>query len=102
MSAPLIIGGGPAGAAAAITLAQAGRPVTLIERNTGAHHKVCGDFLSADTVRLIGELGVDLEPLGPAPISRVRVVHGAAEASAALPFPAVGLSRMALDEAGVA
>jgi flavin-dependent dehydrogenase len=99
VSTPLIIGGGPAGAAAAISLAQAGRPVTLIERHARAHHKVCGDFLSAHAVRLIGELGVDLAPLGPAPIMRVRLVHGAVEASARLPFPALGLSRMALDEA---
>lgn len=99
MRAPLIIGGGPAGAAAAISLARAGRPVTLIERHAGAHHKVCGDFLSADAMRLVGELGVDLAPLGPAPIARVQLVHGAAEASAPLPFLAVGLSRMALDEA---
>ena len=99
MSAPLIIGGGPAGAAVAISLARAGRPVTLIERHAGAHHKVCGDFLSAGAVRMIGELGVDLAPLGPAQIARVRIVHGAAEASGALPFPALGVSRMALDEA---
>ncbi len=99
MPAPLIIGGGPAGAAVAISLARAGRPVTLIERNAAPHHKVCGDFLSAHAVRMIEELGVDLAPLAPAPIARVRLVHGTAEASAALPFPAVGLSRMALDEA---
>jgi len=97
--APLIIGGGPAGAAVAISLAQAGRPVTLIERHAGAHHKVCGDFLSAEAVRMIGELGVDLAALGPARIARVRIVRGAAVASGALPFPALGVSRMALDEA---
>ena len=99
VSAPLIIGGGPAGAAVAISLAQAGRPVTLIERHAGAHHKVCGDFLSAEAVRMVGELGVDLALLGAAPIARVRVVHGAAEALGALPFVALGVSRMALDEA---
>ncbi len=99
MRAPLIIGGGPAGAAVAISLARAGRAVTLIERSAGAHHKVCGDFLSADAVRMIDALGVDLASLAPAPIARVRLVHGAREALAVLPFPAVGLSRMALDEA---
>jgi menaquinone-9 beta-reductase len=99
VSDPLIIGGGPAGAAVAISLAQAGRPVTLIERSAHAHHKVCGDFLSADAVRFIGELGVDLAALAPAPIMRVRLLHGTAMASVALPFAALGLSRMALDEA---
>ena len=96
---PLIIGGGPAGAAVAISLARAGRAVTLIERSAGAHHKVCGDFLSAEAVRMVAELGVDLAPLGPARIGRVRVVHGDAAASALLPFLAFGLSRLALDEA---
>ena len=38
----LVIGGGPAGAMAAVRLAQAGREVALVEKEAGAHHKVCG------------------------------------------------------------
>ena len=44
-------------------------------------------------------LGVDLARFAPAAITRVRLVHGRADAVAALPFPALGLSREVLDEA---
>ena len=54
---PVIIGGGPAGATAAILLARAGRAVTLIERNAGPTDKVCGDFLSAEAIEAIAGSG---------------------------------------------
>jgi flavin-dependent dehydrogenase len=99
---PLIIGGGPAGAAAAIRLALAGNPPTLIERSAGPHHKVCGDFLSADAIAALAALGVDLARFVPACIKRIRLVHGERVASVALPFSAFGLSRQVLDEAVLA
>jgi flavin-dependent dehydrogenase len=96
---PVIIGGGPAGCAAAITLARAGRRPLLIERNAAAVHKVCGDFLSAETIEMARALGCDPAGLGAVPIGRVRLVHGRREAEAALPFPARSLSRRTLDRA---
>jgi menaquinone-9 beta-reductase len=48
MSEAIVVGGGLAGAAFAITLARQGRPVIVLEKTTGAHHKVCGEFLSAE------------------------------------------------------
>ncbi len=99
MPGPVIIGGGPAGATAAIVLARAGRAVTLIERNAGPADKVCGDFLSAEAIEAIAALGVDLPALAPSPITAVRLVHGKRTATARLPFAALGLTRRALDEA---
>jgi flavin-dependent dehydrogenase len=99
MSAPVIIGGGPAGAAAATLLARAGRAVTLIERTTTATHKVCGDFLSAEAIAAVTALGLDLRPLAPAPITTLRLLHGTNVATTRLPFPALGLTRRVLDEA---
>lgn len=96
---PLIIGAGPAGCAAAITLARAGHQPDLIERTTGPTDKVCGDFLSSDTIQRLRALGVDPAALGGAPIGRVRLIHGERVAEAALPFPAMGLSRRILDDA---
>ena len=93
-----IIGGGPAGAAAAITLCRAGHRPTLIERASGPVHKVCGDFLSAETVQQALVLGCDPARLGAVPIDRVRLIHGNREAEAALPFPALSLSRRVLDQ----
>ena len=94
----MIVGGGPAGAAAAILLARAGRSVTLIERHAGPADKVCGDFLSAEAIDAVTALGVDLAALAPAPITTVRLVHGERIAASYLPFPALGLTRRALDE----
>ncbi len=95
----VVIGGGPAGATLATLLARGGRAVTLIERNAAPAHKVCGDFLSGEALEVVAALGVDLAPLAPAPITRLRFIHGARVAETALPFPAAGLSRLALDEA---
>jgi flavin-dependent dehydrogenase len=96
---PLIIGAGPAGTAAAITLARAGHQPILIEKTAGPTDKVCGDFLSLDTIQRLQSLGVDAESLGAAPIHRVRLTHGEQAVDAALPFPALGLSRRMLDAA---
>jgi flavin-dependent dehydrogenase len=93
----VIIGGGPAGAAAAITLARAGQAATLIERTLGATDKVCGDFLSTETIEMLGRLGIDLS--AAATITTLRLVHRDRIATTRLPFTALGLTRRALDEA---
>lgn len=99
MQAPLIIGGGPAGAAAAILLARNGRQPILVERSTGPHDKVCGDFLSATAMGNVAALGVDLAALAPAAITHVRLVRKGDCVTGRLPFPACGVSRRVLDEA---
>ena len=99
MSGPVISGGGPAGATAAILLARAGRAVTLIERSIGPTDKVCGDFLSAEAIEAIAALGVDVPGLAPSKIDFVRLVHGKRTATTRLPFPALSLTRRVLDEA---
>jgi menaquinone-9 beta-reductase len=96
---PLIIGAGPAGCAAAITLAQAGCQPLLIERSSGPIDKVCGDFLSAGTIQRLRGLGIDPAALGASIIGRVRLIRGEHVAEATLPFPAMGLSRRVLDDA---
>jgi flavin-dependent dehydrogenase len=93
----VIIGGGPAGTAAAIALARAGHAVTLIERSVAASDKVCGDFLSAEALAMIEGMGVDLSAAST--ISAVRLVHRNRSVTTHLPFAARGLSRRALDEA---
>ena len=95
----LIVGGGPAGAAAAVVLAEAGEAPRLIERSAGPHDKVCGGFLGWDSLASLRALGVEPERLGARPISRLRLSTAAGEAEADLPHPAAGLSRRVLDEA---
>ncbi len=94
-----MIGGGPSGAAAAVLMARAGRAVTLLERETGPHDKVCGEFISHEAAGYLHGLGVDLDRLGAVPIRQVCLAHGRAETRIALPFPAFSLSRRRLDEA---
>jgi len=95
----LILGGGAAGAAAAITLARAGRAVLVIEREAVAREKVCGEFLGADAVGQLARLGLSPAELGGVPLHRAQVAHGDRLADCALPFAAWGLPRSILDEA---
>ncbi|KHK90314.1 NAD(P)/FAD-dependent oxidoreductase [Novosphingobium malaysiense] len=99
MAGALILGGGIAGSAAACLIARAGTDAHLVEREAGPHHKVCGEFLSIETVKHLRQLGLDPPDLGAVPIERIRLVRGRMEVEAPLPFTALGLSRYALDEA---
>ena len=54
-----IVGAGPAGAAAAIRLAEGGRDVLLLDKATFPRDKICGDGLTTGALRLLEELQVD-------------------------------------------
>ncbi|WP_209379715.1 NAD(P)/FAD-dependent oxidoreductase [Pararoseomonas baculiformis] len=95
----LVVGGGPAGAAAAITLARAGASVTLVEREARAREKVCGEFLGPDAAQALARLGLSLADLGAAPIGRARLAAGPRDAGWNLPFQAWSIPRAPLDEA---
>jgi geranylgeranyl reductase family protein len=63
MSAPsvhdaLVIGAGPAGAAAAWALARAGHDVALIDREVFPRDKTCGDGLIPDSLEALEEMGL--------------------------------------------
>ena len=93
------MGGGPAGAAAAITLARAGATPLLFERSTEPQDALCGGFLSWTTLARLAALGIDAEALGAHPITRVRLIAGGRRREAALPYASAGLSRRTLDAA---
>ena len=93
----LVIGGGPAGAMAAIRLAEAGRQVTLAEKESGPRGTVCGEFLSREAVDYLKSVAIAPSGLGAKPIDSVRLYAGKKCAEAALPFPALSLSRRRLD-----
>ncbi len=65
----VVVGGGPAGAACAITLARAGCHVVLVDRATFPRDKTCGDGLTAGALRLLEGLG-----LAPAAVPSWHVV----------------------------
>ena len=99
MTRPVIIGGGLAGGAAAARLAQLGHAPLLLEREGGAHDKICGEFLSVEAGRHFAALGFDIGRLGGSRIDRVRLHAGRRTAEARLPFVATGVTRRALDAA---
>ena len=96
---PILIGGGLAGAAAAIDLARAGRAPLLLEREAAPHDKICGEFLSGEAVAALAALGCDARRLGAVPITRVELWSGFRHVAARLPFAALSLSRRVLDAA---
>lgn len=93
----LILGGGPAGASAAIRLASAGMPHLLIERSRETGDAICGGFLSWRTLESLASLGIESEALGPARVTSVRLFAGNRVAETRLPRPAHGVSRRHLD-----
>src|SRR3569833_2222073 len=95
----VVIGGGPAGAMTAFRLAAAGCEVILLEKQREPHHKVCGEFLSAEAMGYLDRVGVDPRALGARPIQRVRLHTGHSSVYTELPFSALSLSRRTLDEA---
>ncbi len=52
----VVAGGGPAGAASAITAGRRGQRVLLLERGHYPRHKVCGEFISAEALGLLASL----------------------------------------------
>lgn len=99
VSEVLVLGGGLAGGAAALQIAHGGVAVRLLEREGGPHHKVCGEFLSVEAQRDLAQIGFDVARLGAVPIDRVRLIRGGRRVETKLPFTALGISRMRLDEA---
>jgi menaquinone-9 beta-reductase len=95
----LVIGGGLAGAMTALRLAAAGRDVLLVEKERGAHHKVCGEFLSPEAVEYLRQAGLDPAGLGGVVVDRLRVSASGRVVDSRLPFRAVSLSRCVLDAA---
>ncbi len=82
----MVIGGGPAGAAAAIMLARAGADVLLVERRSFPRPKVCGGCLGPRAIACLHQLGFEPALIeGAVRLDNVRVhVSGA---QAVLPLP---------------
>ena len=65
----VVAGGGPAGVAAGITGARAGARVLLLERGRYPRQKVCGEFISAESLELLCSLLRDV------PVAADRQAH---------------------------
>jgi geranylgeranyl reductase family protein len=72
----VVVGAGPAGAATAILLAEAGHEVVLLDRARFPRDKVCGEYLSPEGSRILDRLGVlkAVEAAGARPLRGMRIV----------------------------
>ena len=95
-----IVGGGLAGGIAALTLAKGGRNVTLFEKELAPKAKVCGEFLSAESIELLRnfpELFKHIASLDPANIRNAIFSVGRRQATFPLPKECWGIERQDLD-----
>jgi flavin-dependent dehydrogenase len=96
----IVVGAGPAGCAAAITAARTGASVLLLERGEFPRHRVCGEFVSAESVDLLQNL---LAPahrslIDRAPrISRSRIFVDGSVLRAEITPSAASITRFDLD-----
>ena len=97
MTDAIVIGAGPAGAAAAIGLARAGAKTLLLERTRETGDALCGGFLSWHSLARIDALGIDRAALGGQQVTRVRLFAGRRHSETSLPHAAMGVSRCRLD-----
>lgn len=71
----VVAGGGPAGTAAAITLARLGHRVTIVDKATFPRDKCCGDGLTVAALRRVEHLGLDPRTVASwEPVEDVMVV----------------------------
>jgi len=98
----IVLGGGPAGCAAAITSARFGLKVLLVERGRFPRHKVCGEFVSAESLdrleKLLGQRHRNLVAHAPQ-IGHARIFLDDADVHAEISPPGAGITRFDLDQA---
>ena len=94
-----IIGGGPAGSAAALAAIGEGAACSIAEKSKFPRHKVCGEFFSPEIEAELCALGAwdAFRGAEPAAIRRMKLCFGTREKVARLPEVAWGLSRYAFD-----
>ena len=95
--APIILGAGPAGCAAAVALTQEGYRPLLLDRTENVGDPLCGGFMSWRTLAQLEALGIVTDDLGGQRVDHLRIFANGREARSPLPQSALGLSRHALD-----
>jgi flavin-dependent dehydrogenase len=72
----VVVGAGPAGSATAVLLAERGWSVALLDKAAFPRPKVCGEYLSPETARVLDRLGVlkDVDAAGAQPLSGMRII----------------------------
>lgn len=93
----VIVGGGPAGLAAAIVAAERGLEAVVVERRAPPLDKPCGEGLMPGAVRALAAMQVDVPAWGRTPFVGVRYLDGDVVAEGRFPGdPGWGVRRTAL------
>jgi geranylgeranyl reductase family protein len=87
-----IVGAGPAGCAAAVTLARAGRSVVVVDKAAFPRDKCCGDGLTALALRQLEALGLRPEAVASWTVVDRAVLHSPSGRVVSLPLPGPPLS----------
>ena len=82
-----IVGGGPAGSAAAVTAARAGASVLVVDKASFPRDKCCGDGLTTLALRLGEELGLDPGAIAGWQVVDGAVLHGPSGRTVRFPLP---------------
>ena len=71
----IVVGGGPAGAATAWSLAREGADVLVLDRARFPRDKICAEYLSPQASRILSDMNVldDIEATNPAHLAGMRV-----------------------------
>src|SRR5882762_1445497 len=81
----LVIGGGPAGLAAAIAARKKGFDVTVVDGAKPPIDKACGEGLMPNTVAALRELGIAIDPRDGRIFRGLRFIEGKTEAEGNFP-----------------
>ena len=95
----IVVGGGIAGSAAALALAQRGHDVIVLDRAQFPREKVCGEGLMPHGVAALRSLGIDPRPLGRPFVGIAYHAAGRAAVGRFPDGPGVGVRRWRLDAA---
>jgi menaquinone-9 beta-reductase len=71
----IVVGAGPAGAATAILLCERGLDVLVLDRARFPRDKLCGEYLSPESARILDRLGVlkAIDAAGATPLAGMRI-----------------------------
>ena len=96
----LIVGGGPAGLAAAIACRRSGLEVTVVDRQQPPIDKACGEGLMPDGLEILRRLGVELDAERMWPFHGIRYLDGGVMAEGRFPgVSGAGVRRLDLHRA---
>ena len=101
----VVVGGGPAGAIAALVLARAGARVTILERAAFPRDKLCGDTINPGALTILRRLGLEGVTAGGLPVDGM-IVTGEGAVRVVGPYDGgrqgIAITRRVLDERLVA